>query len=69
MMIEFFFSNPRALLPTFHTNCPGGSHLRNIIFSHEIHNKNLSCDSFEFITMNSYTILHSTEFNTMNSKY
>ena len=25
-MIDFFLSNSRALLPTFHTNCPDGSY-------------------------------------------
>ena len=25
-MIEFFLPNSRALLPTFRTNCPDGSH-------------------------------------------
>ena len=27
LMIKFFGSNSRAFLPTFHTNCPDGSHL------------------------------------------
>ena len=26
LMIEFFLPDSRALLPTFHTNCPDGSH-------------------------------------------
>ena len=25
-IIEFFLPNSRAILPTFHTNCPDGSH-------------------------------------------
>ena len=29
-MIELFFPNHRALLPTFHTNCPYGSHFAHI---------------------------------------
>ena len=29
-MIEFFFPNSRALLPTFHTSCPYGSHFAHM---------------------------------------